>query len=178
MSEDNQDGLEPKDYFLNIDVVHPKDYFICFIICYNKNTPIKCLINNKETFLKIQDLKVGMNVITLDGPKVISKVTHHIQRNNKNDKNRMFQYKNLLLSGRHRTIVKDKPDEKINPRKYDIGYSVPCSHDPRFSEVESNCDFHLYNFSLKNDDKDHRDIIDIEGVLVETTSEWYLSKVK
>tara|TARA_R110002074_G_scaffold383293_2_gene563517 strand:- start:31 stop:1338 length:1308 start_codon:yes stop_codon:yes gene_type:complete len=146
--------------------------------CYNKNTKIKCLINDKIQLVPIQHLTTNTQVLTQNGPKLVTKLVHHIQRNDKNDKNRMFQYKNLLLTGRHRTIVKDKPDEKINPRKYDSGYSIPCSNDPRFSDVMSDSDFDLYNFTLENKDINHRDLIEIEGILVETTSEWYLNKVK
>ena len=145
--------------------------------CYNKNTKIKCLVNNTIKSVPVQNLTTETRVLTLNGSKLVTKLTHHVQHNNKNDPNRMFRYKNLLLSGRHRTIVDFKPDKKLNPRTYSCGYSVPCSGDPKFTEVVSDSDFDLYNFTLENTDTNHRDIIEIEGVLVETTSEWYLNKV-
>ena len=144
------------------------------IPCYNKNTKIKCLIDDTIQSVPVQNLTTKTRVLTRNGPKLVTKLTHHVQHNNKNDPNRMFRYKNLLLSGRHRTIVDFKPDKKLNPRTYSCGYSVPCLSDPRFTEVVSDSDFDLYNFTLENTDINHRDIIEIEGVLVETTSEWYL----
>ena len=142
------------------------------------NTKIKCLVNDKIQSVPVQNLTTKTRVLTRNGPKLVTKLTHHVQHNNKNDPNRMFRYKNLLLSGRHRTILDFKPDKKLNPRTYSCGYSVPCLSDPRFTEVVSDSDFDLYNFTLENTDINHRDIIEIEDVLVETTSEWYLSKLK
>lgn len=144
------------------------------IPCYNKNTKIKCLIDDTIQSVPVQNLTTKTRVLTRNGPKFVTKLTHHVQHNNKNDPNRMFRYKNLLLSGRHRTILDFKPDKKLNPRTYSCGYSVPCLSDLRFTEVVSDSDFDLYNFTLENSDTNHRDIIEIEGILVETTSEWYL----
>ena len=150
-----------------------------FPLCFGDKSKILCLINDKEIYIPITELKIGHVVKThKQGNRKVQHIGHKSFKNNPQDwRHCMFRCKidpDLWLSGLHSIFVDElhESDGDYNYKKLDK-YSVFAgkSHN-LFTKVETTEEYTIYHFSLENDNDPLRIFaIWANGILAETTCE-------
>jgi hypothetical protein len=155
--------------------------------CFNTGTTISCVLDNGEDInIKVEDLKVGMNVKSyLHG---IRKIKILCMGSFKNDpleiRSCMYKMKEtgLMITGGHAILV-DKltpSEEKETIEKWDLKYIddkvlLMCAYSDKFNQQLDDQEYTYYHFCLENDgDELVRYGVYADGVLVETPSEKYI----
>jgi hypothetical protein len=161
-------------------------------VCFVKGTKILCLVEDKEIYINIEDIKQDTLVKTyLHGYKKIKKLINlkfvNSQFNGKNilcgiykiDKlkdNNLIE--DLYVSGQHSSLVDSLTTEQIKNiitiwsqlLKIDDKFLLMAFADERFESVHNNKEYELYQIILEHPDKSGRYGIYANGLLSETMS--------
>jgi hypothetical protein len=138
--------------------------------CFNKGTKILCLKNGVEEYIKIEELKKGDLIKTLENGYIPINAmgTNTMQNNPLSDKGSMYKYNDLIVTGCH-ILLKDW--EKKDRNKYirnslvDNKYRLMACQDSRFEKIIDNKIYTIYNLVLEGG-KQYG--IMAEGILTET----------
>lgn len=161
-------------------------------VCFVKGTKILCLVEDKEIYLNIEDIKQDTLIKTyLHGYKKIKKLINlkfvNSQSESKNilcgiykiDKlkdNNLIE--DLYVSGQHSSLVDSLTTEQIEKimciwsqlLKIDDKFLLMAFADERFERVHNNVEYELYQIILEHPDKSGRYGIYANGLLSETMS--------
>jgi hypothetical protein len=180
----------------NIKVMQNSDYSITnFVLtlnayCYLETTKILCIIDGKETYKEIRDIKIGDTVKTyLHGnKKVIRKVKVKLQNNVNKSIHKLYKMSkelddrlidDLYVSGQHSILV-DRLSEKEKTKSLNIWSKLQKIDDKKllmacvsdkFEEVKDNKIYTLYQLVLESENKKQQYGIYSNGILSETMSE-------
>jgi hypothetical protein len=152
--------------------------------CFNTGTSILCILENEEEInIKVEDLKVGMNVKSyLHGSRKIKILCKGVLKTNISEiRSCMYRMKEtgLILTGGHAILVNElspsEEDETIE--NWDIKYIddkvlLMAAYSDKFEKQIDELEYTYYHFCLENDgDELMRYGVYAEGVLVETPAE-------
>ena len=144
--------------------------------CYNIDTLILTLKDNKEQYIKIQDLRKNDLIKTYkNGYKPIKLIGKNVFVNNSSIFHCcMYSYKNLFITGGHSILVDEEPKE--NEHWYNCNYKIMdkyfklCCDGNRFNKIDSNVEFTVFHLVLDGEETQYGIYIN-EGLLSETTTE-------
>lgn len=161
-------------------------------LCFVKGTKILCLIEGKEKYINIEDLKEDTLIKTyLHGFKKIKKLIYLKFKNSKYDtKNNICGiYKlnkekdnclinDLYVSGQHSSLVDNLTKEQIDKimcvwsklLKIDDKFLLMAFCDEKFNRVYNNNEYELYQVILENSNNSGRYGVYANGLLSETMS--------
>lgn len=180
----------------NIKVMQNSDYSITnFNLtlnanCYLETTKILCIIDGKEIYKEIKDIKIGDLVKTYlyGNKKVIRKVKVRLQNNVNKSIHKLYKMSkesddrlidDLYVSGQHSMLV-DKLSEKEKSKSLTMWSKLQKIDDKellmawvsdKFEEVKDNKLYTLYQLVLESENKKQQYGIYSNGVLSETMSE-------
>jgi hypothetical protein len=146
--------------------------------CYNKGTLILCLINNKEEYVKIEDLKIGDLVKTYKHGfikiKMIGK--QPFKNNSCDDVLCMYKINNLYVTGGHYILVDELPKIKNHKKFYNNNLKIDDKYcllacDYEKSEKITNDKIYTVYHLVLNGINNHYIIYVNDGFLSETTNE-------
>jgi hypothetical protein len=179
----------------NIKVMQNSDYSITnFELtlnahCYLETTKILCIVDGKEIYKEIRDIKIGDTVKTYlyGGKKVINKGKVLLQNNmnptihklyvmSKESNNELIE--DLYISGQHSILVDKLTEEEKSKsltmwsklQKIDDKELLMTWINKNFEEVMDNKIYTLYQLVLESDDEKQRYGIYANGILTETMS--------
>ena len=165
--------------------------------CFVKNTKILCYIDDKEVYLPIEDLKVGIMVKTYrHGYKKIIIKGHALMQNTvlynrkkiyamyKNEKNNLNE--DLYVTGGHSLLVDNLTGDEIkNTYKYwkkllkiEDKYLIMACVNNNFVQIDDNNIYDIYQIVLENDNYKNNYGIYANGVLTESISEHTFNRRK
>jgi len=160
-------------------------------ICFNENTKILSLVDDKEVYVPIQDLRKGDLVKTyLHGYKKVNLIGKGSFINNvenpattmykleKSEQNNLIE--DLIVTGKHSILVDNIPPNTLNThfdcnldnvQKIDDKYLIQSSICKLFNKIEDSNKYTYYHLVLENDDDSEttRHGIWANGMLTETT---------
>lgn len=162
-------------------------------VCFVKGTQLLCLVEDKEIYINIEDIKQDTWVKTfLHGYKKIKKLINlqFINSQSTQSKNTLCGiYKitkskdsnlinDLYVSGQHSLLVDNLTQEQIDKimriwsqlLKIDDKYLLMAFADERFERVYDNMEYELYQIILEHPDKSGRYGVYANGLLSETMS--------
>lgn len=166
-------------------------FTLTYSICFKEDSEILCLIDNKETYVKIQDMKPNMLVKTYnEGYVPIYSIgwfhlTNEVNEDGNRHPNGLFELtkekypqltNNLVLTGRHSILVKDLNKEEIIDHSFHKNwkiqehYKLPCFANKNAIQYQENGLFKIWSFCLKADDSSKNFGIYANGLLVESTN--------
>jgi hypothetical protein len=157
---------------------------IAGVDCFNKGTMIMCVLDNgEEVDVKVEELKVGMNVKSyLHGPKKIKILCKGKFKNDpSNVRSCMYKMKEtgLTITGGHSILVEKLTlsEEKETREKWDIKHIddkvlLMAAYSDKFDKQLDDQEYIFYHFCLENEgDELKRYGVYADGVLVETPAE-------
>jgi surface protein len=168
-------------------------------ICFREDSKILCLIDEKETYIPIQKIKVGDLVKTyLHGYKKIAVTGTGKVHNNGDDirvKDRLYKYtsanysdltEDLFLTGGHSTLVDElSKEQKQKTSKYwnifhktDDKYRLLAVVDDKAIPYEEQGTYNVYHITLEHDDDSANYGVYANGLLVETCPMKHLKNKK
>lgn len=193
-------GLSYGSYTVNVSQYYPTDGTYnkygtpLSVTCFVEGSEILCVVNNKEEYIKVEDLKQGDLVKTYNNtPK---KVLHVIKKKFINHKSYSQicklsgypnQTKDLYLTGGHSILVDKLTDQQNNKtieiwggrKKVDDKYRLLCFVDENNEKIEDNKEYNVYHIVLENSDPKGQYGIYANGILTETMSiRWYLKSTR
>jgi hypothetical protein len=159
--------------------------------CFIEGSKIYAHINNKDTYVPIQDLKKGDLVKTyLHGYRKIKMIGKNTLKNDPSKwnscikrlpKNRLGAFEDLILTGAHSILVDNLSEKEKSgqlaiyntiDRKVDGKYLLLAFASENFEKVNDNNTYTYYHFVLEHDDDvNARYGVWANGVLTETQSE-------
>jgi len=168
------------------------------IPCFKEDTKILCLVDDEEVYVKIQDMRPGILVRTVQHGyvplEVIGKKSLKTPSHNERIPNRMYKYtsaeypeiiEDLYITGHHCILLQfitNEQREEVWDLYQDIyiteeKFRYPCFLDPKaqISDDETECT--IYHFALENDDIYANHGVLANGLLVETCSIRYLKEL-
>lgn len=161
-------------------------------VCYAKGTKILCLIDKKQIYVNIEDIKRNTLVKTyLHGYKKINKLVYlkfknsslnssnyacGIYKLNKNKDANLID--DLYVSGQHSLLVDELSTKQINKMmnlwsqllKIDDKFLLMAYADERYEKVCNDKEWELYQIVLEHDNNSCRYGIYANGILSETMS--------
>jgi hypothetical protein len=151
-------------------------------LCYGENIEILCLIDEKEVFVKITDLKKDMLVKTYK--KGYKKITHYTNFNylcmdETDNLNCLYKFKNkdVIMTGGHAVLVDDLTPEQTN-NIYQFKEMIEDKHlllsclSDDFEKINDKNNYVLYHFVLENEDRNsHYGVYINDYILSESCSE-------
>jgi hypothetical protein len=168
------------------------------IPCFREDTNILCYINEKEIYVKVQDILPGMRVKTLKcgyllvdmiGKKKLNNPGHHSRIPNRIYKCTKENYPeiidDLFITGHHSILV-DEVSEKQREEIQDLygyvyvtddKYRLPCFLDMKSEVVEKEESVIIFHIALENNDYYSNYGIYANGLLVESCSKRYLKEL-
>jgi hypothetical protein len=168
-------------------------------ICFNKDSKILCFVDNKETYLPIQDIRKGTLVKTLtSGYKPVDMIGSSKMSNPASAdriKNQLYVLRkeaypelteDLILTGCHCVLVDHfKNDEQksgvaaVNGNIYitEGKYRLPACVDDRAAILQKADEFTIYHLALEHTDYYMNYGVYANGLLVETCSQRYLKEL-
>jgi hypothetical protein len=170
-------------------------YFSAFnveAVCFGENTQIKCLVNKKEKFVSIKNIRVGDLVKTYNnGYKKVKYIgVGKIYNSPEKTKNKMYKMdksKNpklvddLYITGGHSIIkhkLSKKEEDQMNISGVKKNYlkvfdrkKLLAFYSNKFEPISDGSIMDLYGLVLENDDIHSCEGIYANGILVESTSE-------
>ena len=153
--------------------------------CFVEGSEILCIANNKEEYIKVEDLKIGDLVkVYNNSPK---KILYVMKKTFKNDtsysqirklSNYPNQTKDLFLTGGHSILVdkltqeQEEETKKVwaQPRKIGEKYLLLAYIDKNAEKIEDENEYNVYHIVLENEDKHGQYGIYANGILTETMS--------
>lgn len=185
----NIDKYTPTGVY-NIKVMQNSNYSITnfnltFVsYCFNKGTKILCFKDGEEQYIKIEDLKKGDLVKTLnDGYIHVNAIgTNQMQNNPSSSKGSMYKYGDLIVTGCHILLTnweKKYKNNYVRNSKVDNKYRLMACDDQRFTKITNNEIYTIYNIVL---DGGRQYGIWAEGILTESAKKrsilnGYLEKI-
>lgn len=178
--------------------VVPVPSVIPAIPCFKHDTKILCLVDGEEVYVKIQDMRPGVLVRTVQhgyvpleviGKKPLKKPEH-----NARIPNRMYKYtsaeypeiiEDLYITGHHcilLSFITEEQREEVWDLYQDIyiteeKFRYPCFLDPKAQISDEESESMIYHFALENDDIYANYGVLANGLLVETCSIRYLKEL-
>ena len=151
-------------------------------LCYGENIEILCLIDEKEVFIKITDLKKDMFVKTYK--KGYKKITHYKNFNylcmdETDNLNCLYKFKNkdIIMTGGHSILVDDLTPEQTN-NVYQFKEMIEDKHlllsclSDDFEKINDKNNYVLYHFVLENVNREgHYGVYINDYILSESCSE-------
>lgn len=162
----------------NIKILQNSDYSITNfdltidLICFVEGTKILCLKNNKEEYVKIEELKMGDLVKTLTDSYVSVKMIgmNEFQNNPSSKENSIYKFNDLMVTGKHILLTDWNKKDKlkyVRDSKTDDKYRIMAYKDDRFNQVIDDKKYTIYNIVL-HETKQYG--IWAEGVLTESAN--------
>jgi hypothetical protein len=167
--------------------------------CFKENTKILVYKNNLEQYIKIQDLRSGDLVKTLnDGYVPINMIgKRYILHSNLNvrDKNGLYKcvqenypevFEDLIITGCHSILVDNFLNQDQQNKTIDVlgeiyitdnKYRLPACVDERAMIYEKEGEFTIYHIALDNENYYYNYGIYANGLLVESCSKRYLKEL-
>jgi hypothetical protein len=172
----------PYDYDIN-------NFTITYSVCFKEDSNILCLINNEETYVKVQDLKPNMLVKTCEDSYVpIDTIGWFHLVNEIDNENRhpdgLYELstekypeltENLVLTGRHSILVDTLKKEHLNNYKFARHiklynkHKLPCVANEN-AKPYKNGTYKIWSFCLQTEDETKNYGIYANGLLVESTN--------
>jgi len=167
------------------------------ILCFDESTEILCLVEKlEEVYIPISELKVGDFVKSFKhGFRRVSTIYKNSLTNTINDFNScMFlmpknenMTKDLIVTGGHSILVDNMTESEFIKNSEYFNNTFPKIDDKqlllaaaseKFTALENNNEYTIYNFCLENDSDDEaRYGVWANGVLVETPCKQYLKDI-
>jgi len=171
------------------------------LTCYVKGSLILCVEQNNYIYKKIEDIKIGTEVITINsGIKAVTYIGYNTMTNTGTDPlGRIYVLKksvnnklieDLYITGGHSILVdKLSEQEEVKTRKYwdenkkidDKIMLLACVGDDfelvnnNVNETENvNTNHEIYHLCLENTDANKQYAINVNGILSETVSQKYI----
>ena len=165
----------------NTDIFTNELYVISNASCYNEDTLILCLIDNEEKYCKIQDLRKGVLVKTLNGYKKIELIGKRQMINDpttkfhsmyimyKSESNNLIQ--DLIVTGYHyieseTDLIKMRNKKKININGKTL---IVAADSVLFTKINNTDIYTYYHLVLESDNDEHFCII-ANGIVSESTN--------
>jgi 6-phosphogluconolactonase (cycloisomerase 2 family) len=167
--------------------------------CFKEDTKILCFIDNKEIYVKIQDIKKGDLVKTFKNGylpvNIIGKKDIYHPISKERIKNQLYKcsqneyaelFEDLIITGCHSLLVDNFINEEqkqkvieVNEKIYitDNKYRLPACVDLRASVYENEGTYTIYHFALENENYFWNYGVYANGLLVETCSIRYLTEL-
>ncbi len=173
-------------------------YFSTAAICFKEDSEILTYDESadKESYVKVQDLRKGMLVKTLRSGYVPVKIatTSKVYNpgNSHRSENRLYRCpksvfpelkEDLIITGHHSILVDNLTEEQVNEIQDTYGriyitekkYRLPAFVDERTVPYEEEGTFNIYHFALENSNvKANYGVYANGGLLVESANEWRL----
>jgi len=162
-------------------------------ICFKEGSTILCLVDGKETYLPVQDIRKGVLVktsasgylpVTMIGSTQIFNPDNDLRYNNRlfrlSKENYPELTEDLVLTGGHAILVDSLTDKQREDSIKENGdimitenkYRLQTSHDERAIPYEESGLFNIWHFSLENAEYGwNYGVYANGGLLVETASE-------
>jgi hypothetical protein len=155
------------------------------ITCFVEGSEILCIKNDKEEYVKVEDLDEGDLVKTYKNtPK---KIKHIMKKVYKNDNSyskicklsgRLNQTKDLYLTGGHSMLVDELTEKQEKDtlkvwkqvRKIEDKCLLLCFIDDANEKIDDENEYTIYHIALENDDLDGQYGIYANGLLTESIS--------
>ena len=169
------------------------------IPCFREGSKILCLQDDKEVYIKIEDIKEGDLVKTLKNGYLpvymIGKKDIYHPALTQRDKDQLYKcstieypeiFEDLFLTGSHSILVEDFIDEDQRQKTIDVNgrifitdkkYRLPACVDHRASVFDIEGTYTIYHLALESEDIYINYAIWANGLLVETCSKKYLEKL-
>lgn len=138
--------------------------------CFNKGTKILCYKNGSEQYIKIEELKKGDLVKTLENGYIKIEIIgkNNMQNNPSSLEGSMYKCGDLIVTGHH-VLLKDWErryrNKYVSGRKTDGKYKLKAHQDSRFEKIVNNEVYEIYNLVLEGN-KQYG--IWADGILTET----------
>jgi hypothetical protein len=166
--------------------------------CFKEGTRILCLIDNKEEYIPIENIRKGVlvkthlhgyipvNMIgtsTIDNPSDASRIKNRLYRCSREKYPELFE--DLIITGCHSILVDELSEEEkektleLLARIYitDDKYRLMACIDKRADVYEIEGNFNIWHLALDNDNYYENYGIYANCLLVETTSKRYLKEL-
>jgi hypothetical protein len=168
------------------------------VICFKEDSEILTYDEaaDKESYVKVQDLRKGMLVKTLRSGYVPVKIATtskvYNSGNGKRSENCLYRCptsvfpelkEDLIITGHHSILVDNLTEEQVNEIQDTYGriyitekkYRLPAFVDERTVPYEEEGTFNIYHFALENSNvKANYGVYANGGLLVESANEWRL----
>jgi surface protein len=167
--------------------------------CFLKGSKIKIFENGSEIYQKIEELKVGDLVKTLNDGYVpismIGKKDIYHPASSDRIKEQLYKcthreyhevFEDLILTGCHSILIDEYISNEEEERTIEVNgdtyvtdgkYRIPACADGRTKVYEVAGSHTIYHFALENDDYYHNYGVYANGLLVETCSKRYLKEL-
>ena len=167
--------------------------------CFLKGTKIKIFKNESEIYQKIEELKVGDLVKTLNNGYVaismIGKKDIYHPASKDRIKEQLYKcthreyhevFEDLILTGCHSILIDEYISNEERDRTIEVNgdtyvtdgkYRIPACADGRTKVYEVAGTHTIYHFALENNDYYHNYGVYANGLLVETSSKRYLKEL-
>ena len=133
------------------------DYVVFDVTCFVKGTKILCLVDSKEKYLKIEDIKMGTKVKSYPDSynKVLHKMESYIDNGTAKQNRKIYVREHedgltddLYVTGNHCILTDNKTRKPIEDK-----YLQAASNNGKFKEVNDNKVYQVYHLVLNNKDK-------------------------
>ena len=173
-------------------------YYGSPVICFAENSVILCLVDGKETYVPVQDLRKGTLVKTSTSGvlpvKLIGSSQIYNPANELRYTNRLFRLPksaypeltdDLIVTGGHSILLPELTEEQKEAELEEHGelfvtedkYRLMVAHDKRAVPHEEQGVFNIWHFSLENEQKGwNYGVYANGGLLVESASEIVMQK--
>jgi hypothetical protein len=169
------------------------------IPCFKYDSKILCLKEDREVYVKVQDIKKGDLVKTLKNGylpvDMIGKRTFSHNFSTNRNKEQLYKcsrteypelFEDLIITGTHSILVDNFKNQEQKDKTIEIlgkiyvtdnKYRLPVCADPRASVYEKSGSYKIYHLALENENYYMNYGIYANGLLVETCSKRYLKEL-
>jgi len=168
------------------------------IPCFKHDTKILCFIDGEEVYVKVQDMRPGIHVRTVQHGyvplEVIGKKSLKTPEHDERIPNRMYKYtsaeypeiiEDLYITGHHCILlqcISNEQREEVWDLYQDIyiteeKFRYPCFLDPKAQVSNDEDECMIYHFALENENVYANYGVLANGLLVETCSIRYLKEL-